>query len=271
MTYIIEKIRAILNLKEGEMVFIDHMITILIAFALTRILILLTRTIFNKKLLDKLGINDKYYKTKTILSIFQSFINIVIYFIAITLVLNSFGINTSSIVAVAGVGGIAIAFAAQSLVKDLIIGAFILFEDQFNVDDLVNIGGNVGTVVSMGLRTTRLKDVDGAVYVIPNGSISTVINYSKSKMRVTGRIFVDKNIPYEKSKEILERAMEELSKEVSYFVKNPEILGIEGQTDFSYKVLIAGQVLNGKQWEASRRINEKSLEYLNKYKVEKNE
>ncbi len=92
-------------------------------------------------------INQKYeYKAKTILSVLKNFINIVLYFLMITFIFDVFNVDTTSILAVAGIGGMAIAFASKSIVQDVITGAFIVFENQFNIGDLVTIEGLTGTV-----------------------------------------------------------------------------------------------------------------------------
>ena len=97
---------------------------------------------------------------------------------AILAILSTFGINVAGLVAGAGIVGLAVGFGAQSLVKDVITGFFIVFEDQFAVGDQVQIGQSMGVVIEIGLRTTKVKSYTGELHIIPNGNISEVINYS---------------------------------------------------------------------------------------------
>lgn len=101
-------------------------------------------------------------------------------FIVILLVLGEFRIDLTPLLAGAGVAGLAIGFGAQSLVKDVISGFFVLMEDQFAVGDVVRIGNVTGKVEMIGLRSTRLRSWTGEVHIIPNGSIGQVTNYSVS-------------------------------------------------------------------------------------------
>lgn len=112
-----------------------------------------------------------------------------------------FNFDTKTLLASAGVFGVALGFGSQSLVKDVIGGFFILFEDQFAVGEYVKAGEFSGIVEEIGLRATRLRDWGGELHIIPNGSISAVTNYNRGKMRA----LVDIQLPYD---EDLERAMD---------------------------------------------------------------
>src|SRR5690625_635199 len=116
-----------------------------------------------------------------------------IYIIVFMTILQTLGVKVGALLAGAGVAGLAIGFGAQSLVKDIIAGFFIVFEDQFSVGDYVSVSGAEGTVEEIGLRTTKIKSWTGERFVIPNGNISEVINYSIHN----GLAIVDINIPYE--------------------------------------------------------------------------
>src|SRR5690625_2734204 len=109
------------------------------------------------------------------------------------MILESLNIKISALLAGAGIAGLAIGFGAQSLVKDIISGFFIIFENQFSVDDYVVVADAEGTVEEIGLRTTKIRSWTGEENVIPNGNITQVINYSVHN----GLSVVDVNIPYE--------------------------------------------------------------------------
>lgn len=141
--------------------------------------IMLTKDNANKKF--KIKSNEK--RSETLHKLIRSAIRYTIYFIAFFQILSTLGINTTSIVASAGIASVAIGFGAQSLVKDIISGFFIILEGQFDVGDEVKLYNQAafiagGSVMSLGLRSTKIRSANGEIYFIPNGSINQVINYS---------------------------------------------------------------------------------------------
>jgi len=133
----------------------------------------------NKKF--NIKFNEK--RSETLHKLVKSAVRYTIYFIAFFQVLSILGVNTTSIVASAGIASVAIGFGAQSLVKDIISGFFIILEGQFDVGDNVKIYNQAafiagGYVMSLGLRSTKIRSKDGEVYFIPNGTINQVVNYS---------------------------------------------------------------------------------------------
>lgn len=141
--------------------------------------IMLTKENANKKF--KIKSNEK--RSETLHKLIKSAIRYTIYFIAFFQILSTLGINTTSIVASAGIASVALGFGAQSLVKDIISGFFIILEGQFDVGDEVKLYNQAafiagGSVMSLGLRSTKIRSGNGEIYFIPNGSINQVINYS---------------------------------------------------------------------------------------------
>ena len=141
--------------------------------------IMLTKENANKKF--KIKSNEK--RSETLHKLIKSAIRYTIYFIAFFQILSTLGINATSIVASAGIASVAIGFGAQSLVKDIISGFFIILEGQFAVGDEVKLYNQAafiagGSVMSLGLRSTKIRSGNGEIYFIPNGSINQVINYS---------------------------------------------------------------------------------------------
>ena len=141
--------------------------------------IMLTKDNANKRF--KIKSNEK--RSETLHKLIRSAIRYTIYFIAFFQILSTLGINTTSIVASAGIASVAIGFGAQSLVKDIISGFFIILEGQFDVGDEVKLYNQAafiagGSVMSLGLRSTKIRSGNGEIYFIPNGSINQVINYS---------------------------------------------------------------------------------------------
>jgi len=115
-------------------------------------------------------------RAETIGAVLRSVVTIVIWSIAVLTILEILGINLAPLIAGAGIAGVALGFGAQSLVRDFLSGMFMLMEDQFGVGDVVDTGVATGTVEGVSLRTTRLRDIDGVVWHIPNGTILRVGN-----------------------------------------------------------------------------------------------
>jgi small conductance mechanosensitive channel len=150
--------------------------------------------------------------------------------IAALQILAAFGVNLAPLLASAGVAGVAIGLAAQSLVKDMLNGIMILLEDQFDVGDSVRLAGLSGVVESMTLRKTTVRDGDGTLYIVPNSQITTVANLSVDYSVATINVSVDFSANPDKVLEILKsiameiRNSEEFSK---LFLADPQILGVD--------------------------------------------
>lgn len=142
------------------------------------ILLRLLRKLLNIRMRKK---NSKrpIRQTETVRSLTNSVLSYLIYFFIALVVLRIFGIDLTSLLAVAGIGSIAIGFGAQTLVKDIISGLFLWTEGNLNVGDVVTIGGYNGRIESLSLRTTTLRGTDGSLYAVPNGDIRTVVSRSR--------------------------------------------------------------------------------------------
>ena len=130
---------------------------------------------------DDANISQKEQRAETLGRIIMSIGNMAIYAIILLMVLDLFGVDIRPILAGAGIIGLAIGFGAQSLVKDFVSGLFILVENQYGIGDKVKIGSSEGNVIRITMRSTVLKDKEGKVYYISNGSIKDVINMSQQK------------------------------------------------------------------------------------------
>ena len=120
-------------------------------------------------------------RLRTLTNLVKSAASVVIVSVGFVMVLQEVGFNIAPLIASAGIAGLAIGFGAQSLVKDVIAGFFILVEDQLDEGDEVEISGKKGVIKKITLRTIWLKDKDGALHIVPNGSITTVSNFSRNK------------------------------------------------------------------------------------------
>lgn len=148
-----------------------------IAIVLGLLLLRLLRHILNKRLLRKsIELSPRQMKQReTLRSLMGSILSYLMYFFIALVVLGIFGIDLTNILAVAGIGSIAIGFGAQTLVKDIISGMFLWMEGNVNVGDIVTISSYTGQVENITLRTTLLRGTDGSLYAVPNGDIRTVV------------------------------------------------------------------------------------------------
>lgn len=148
-----------------------------IAIVLGLLLLRFLRHILNKRLMHKnLDLTPRQVKQReTLRSLIGSVLSYLMYFFIALVVLGIFGIDLTNILAVAGIGSIAIGFGAQTLVKDIISGMFLWMEGNVNVGDIVTISSYTGQVENITLRTTLLRGTDGSLYAVPNGDIRTVV------------------------------------------------------------------------------------------------
>ncbi|MBD2848009.1 mechanosensitive ion channel family protein [Paenibacillus sp. IB182496] len=163
-------------------------------------------------------------RIRTVGKLFSNIVTYVVYFVAGLLILAEFNVNLGPLLAGAGVVGLAIGFGAQSLVKDVITGFFIVVEDQFAIGDVVQTGTFKGTVEMIGMRSTRLKSWTGEVHIIPNGMINEVTNFSLNNSMAV----IDISVAYEENIDQAERVIREAVEEVEdvEMVRLPEVLGV---------------------------------------------
>lgn len=240
-------------------------IKIFVAFLImimAKIIISAIEKILDKNIYKGLASISNKKRNETVIKLLKNAIKFVLYFIAIIFILNMFGINTSSILATAGIGGIAIAFGAQSLVQDVISGMIILMEDSYSVGDYVNIDGIEGTVMELGMRRTIIQDYDMSYILIPNGDISKIRNYSRDNTRADILVPISYNISYDKVEEIINEISEELENDPN-IIDGPTLMGIDDFTDFSYKIKVSSIVATGQKFPYMRKYRKMVVEKFN--------
>ena len=200
----------------------------------------------------------------TLKKLIQNMLSYVIYFIAFIMTLETVGIEIGPLLAGAGVAGLAIGFGAQNLVRDIISGFFIIFEDQFSVGDYVTISGVEGTVEEIGLRTTKVQSWTGEQNVIPNGNVTQVTNYSIHN----GLAVVDINIPYENDIGVAEKIIEDVAKELpgkyEEIIEVPEIYGVQTLELSHFVIRVVAETEPVYQWAGARNIRKEVKERLYK-------
>ncbi len=207
-------------------------------------------------------------RTETLKKLLLNVITYVIFFISFIMVLQIFNVNTSAILASAGILGLAVGFGAQNLVKDVISGFFILFENQFNVGDYVVIDGVEGTVEEIGLRTCKIRQWTGQLNIIPNGEITRVTNYNRGPL--LGLVMV--GIAYEEDIDqaiaVLKQECEAAFREIDAIIDVPKVHGVTELADSSVNIRVAAPSLPGKYWSVERELRRRFKYALDRAGIE---
>jgi moderate conductance mechanosensitive channel len=163
-----------------------------------------------------------------------------IYFVGALLILAEFDVNLAPLLAGAGVISLAIGFGAQSLVKDIITGFFIILEDQFAVGDVIQVGQFKGTVEMIGLRTTRVKSWTGEMHIIPNGMINEVTNFSINNSIAVVDIAIAFEEDVDRALDIMRRTLESDSLVLEHTTGKPQVLGVQtlGPEQITLRVIV---------------------------------
>ncbi|KAF0193932.1 MAG: small conductance mechanosensitive channel [Bacillota bacterium] len=193
-------------------------------------------------------------KAKTLDALLKSVLRYAIYFLVGMAIIDALGVPTSSIIASAGIVGLAVGFGAQGLVKDVLTGFFILFEDQFSVGDYVETAGLSGVVEEVGLRVTKLRDFSGVLHIIPNGAIDKVTNHNRGNMRA----MVDVSVAYEEDPDVVRSVLDivasEMAADTLTIVEGPRVLGIADLTESAIVFRVWARTLPMEQWGVEREL-----------------
>ncbi|MCK5577636.1 MAG: mechanosensitive ion channel family protein [Dehalococcoidales bacterium] len=199
-------------------------------------------------------------RTKTLSAIISSTLGVLLFVVALFMILSEVGVDIGPLLAGAGVLGIAVGFGAQSLIKDLLGGLFILLEDQFNKGDVVKIAGIAGLVEEVNLRRTVLRDLDGIVHVIPNGVISTASNYTRDWARVNLNISVGYSEDLDHVMAVINKVGKKLAEDDYYgkLIKSPpRALRVNNFGDSGIDIKILGDTHPMKQWEVTGELRKR--------------
>lgn len=205
----------------------------------------------------RLETERRYRRAHTVRAVLNSAVTVIAVTIALTVVLTDAGVPVSALIASAGVLSVALGFGAQSLVKDLISGLFMLIEDQYGVGDVIDVGEAVGTVEEVGLRSVRLRALDGTVWYVPNGQIVRVGNMT----RTWSRALIEVRFAYDTNLEDARQAMfdavdaaRENPAVADAILDTPAIPGIEELAYNSVTLRLAMKVNPAEQWEVQREV-----------------
>ena len=196
-------------------------------------------------------------RSKTISHVITNTIGILIGVLVLFTILGQVGFNIGPALASLGIAGLAISFGAQSLIKDLINGLFILLEDQYGSGDVVRVGGIAGLVEEVNLRRTVLRDLDGVVHFIPNSEISIASNLTKEYSRVNMNISVGYGEDLDRVMEITNRVCTRMAAEPEWgkkIIKTPQVLRVDALGDSGIEIKILGDTRPSMQWEVMGEI-----------------
>ena len=204
---------------------------------------------------QKLAMSER--KASTLSTVIGSILKYVIYFIGLMSVLKQLGVSPESLVVIASAGSVAIGLGAQSIAGDMMEGFFILFEDHYAVGDVVTIQGITGTVESVTLRSTKLRDAMGAVHIIPNGSIGTVTNNCREFINAAVTVGIAYGESIDRAIAVLNDEMAKTT-DITDILETPAVAGVVGLDDsaVTLKVVAKCKVKTalGVEAELRRRI-----------------
>ena len=199
-------------------------------------------------------------RAKTLGTLFKSIATTIVWAVAVMMLLGEFDVNLGPLIAGAGIIGVAVGFGAQSLVRDLLTGVFMLIEDQYGVGDVVDLGDAVGTIESVGLRTTRLRDISGTVWHVPNGAISRVGNMSQ----LWARVPLDIDVAYDTDLDFAMSVIKEVADEVWHeqgesttVLEEPTVAGVQAFGADAVTIRIMVKTEASEQWATARLLRKR--------------
>jgi len=242
---------------------LKRVITTAILIFGTIIILFIVRIIINRLI--------KRQKTKrsiTLGKLIQSILQYTLIIVVIIIILSVWGLDVGPILAGAGIVGVAIGFGAQSLIKDLLSGVFIVFDNYYDINDVVEVKGFKGTVIEIGLRSTKIQNWKGEVKILANGEITEVINFTKNPSLgvVEFEIAYRENIL--KVMNLLEENIGEVRELFPQIIEGPNILGVTklGQGSFSIRIIV--KTKSEEHYSVERGLNKFVKELFEKNNIE---
>jgi small conductance mechanosensitive channel len=260
---------------EDSVTFLRHqapkiLLVLLSAFVLDRLFRLVVGKISDVQI-KRLPGGVRVQQIRTLAGVITSVGVFIILFVAALEVLSLLGLNLGPLLASAGIAGLAIGFGAQTLVKDVINGFFILLENQYDVGDFVRIAGVKGTVEAMSMRSTTLRDEDGTIHIVPNSTIQIVSNTTRDWAQFPLRVVVAYSEPSERIMGLLKQAAADLRHDSAYaddIVSDIQLPGIDRVGNGEAEYLILVKTKPTKQYPVSRELRRRIKEVFQQNKVQ---
>lgn len=217
------------------------------------------------------AVERRRQRAETVGSVLRSMATIVIYSVAFATVLSELGIDLAPVLASAGIAGVALGFGAQHLVRDFLNGIFMILEDQYGVGDAIDLGEADGIVESVGLRTTRLRSVDGTVWHVRNGEVVRVGNMSQG----WSRALLDVSVAYGTDIGLAQQVIKEVALEVaegeevgSFILDEPEVWGVETLAADGVNIRLVVKTAPLEQWKVARELRQRLKEAFDEAGIE---
>jgi small-conductance mechanosensitive channel len=208
------------------------------------------------RLLGRL-INGRPRRVETVAALLRSIVSAVVWTVAVLMALSELGLNLGPLIAGAGIVGVAIGFGAQNLVRDFLSGIFMLMEDQYGVGDVIDAGPATGTVESIGLRSTRIRDVNGTVWHLPNGHIERIGN----KSQLWSRALLDIDVSYQTdiahATDVIKRTAQTMCEDPDFaeaVLSEPEVWGVENLGVDSVSIRLVLKTAPNDQFKVTREL-----------------
>jgi moderate conductance mechanosensitive channel len=239
------------------------LLIIILAYASVRMTALLARR-FEHDMTVGTGLDamERGKRARTLSAVAQNFATVLVIGIAVLMVLQELKLDITPILTGAGIVGLAVGFGAQTLVRDIISGFFLILENQVRVGDEAAINGTAGLVEAINLRTIVLRDIEGAVHVFPNGAISTLSNRSKDFSYYVIDLAVSYHDDSDRVAEVLREIGAELQSDPVFgpsILEPIEILGIDAFSDWSARMKVRIKTVPLKQWEVGRELRRRLI------------
>jgi moderate conductance mechanosensitive channel len=234
------------------------LLILILAFVFVRLLGLITRKLVALSEKGQARGAMRTQQVRTITGVIRSVgVFLIVFFAGMSVLNDAFSINIAPLLASAGIAGLAIGFGAQTLVKDVINGFFILVENQFEVGDTIRAAGVSGVVEEITMRRTTLRDGDGTLHIVPNGAIQIVSNMTRDWSQVTLHVSADYSENSDRVVELLEQVAAEFYGDARFkddVVSEPQVPGIERVRGNEVDYLMLVKVRPGKQYGVAREL-----------------
>ncbi|HKA52077.1 MAG TPA: mechanosensitive ion channel family protein [Candidatus Binatia bacterium] len=217
---------------------------------------------------------ERQKRAQTLSEVVQAAATTVLFVITAMMLLEEIGLNIAPLLTAAGIGGLAIGFGAQNLVRDLITGFFLLLEDQIRVGDIVKVGDKSGLVEQLGLRVLLLRDFDGSVHMIPNGSITTVTNLTKDYSYAVLHIGVSYHTDLDEAVAVLTHVGADLRHDPEFaadLLGELRVVGVDDFADAQVKLILRLKTVPSKQWHVSRELRRRIKKAFDAHNIQMRE
>jgi small conductance mechanosensitive channel len=227
----------------------------------------------NSTFLESAGLlsERRAQRAATLGSVLKSATSITIFGITFLLILGELQINLAPFLAGTSIVGVALGFGAQNIVKDFLAGIFMLLEDQYGVGDVIDFQLASGTVEAVGLRSTRLRDVNGTVWYVRNGEVLRVGNKSQGFAQVVLDIPLDAWADVDKASEAMRAVCDEMAEDEDWspvFLSTPEVQGVESMTRDETVIRLVAKVRPLEQWRTAREMRRRIRDRLEKLDID---